>query len=115
MNDETLPSDNPTVAAGTAEHAPATSANAPCPGMIWIPGGEFLMGSDKFYPEEAPSHRVRVAGFWMDRHMVTNRDFERFVAATGHVTLAEKPADPDDYPGAKPQLPAPPSTMFNNP
>jgi formylglycine-generating enzyme len=45
------------------------------PGMVWIPGGTFRMGSDKHYPEEAPSHRVTVSGFWMDRTPVTNRDF----------------------------------------
>ena len=42
------------------------------PEMVWIPGGEFLMGSDRHYPEEAPAHRVRVDGFWMDRFTVTN-------------------------------------------
>ena len=60
--------------------------------MVWIPAGEFLMGADGAYPEEAPAHRVRVDGFWMDRFTVTNADFERFVAETGYVTLAEKPA-----------------------
>ncbi|TGS36244.1 formylglycine-generating enzyme family protein, partial [Mesorhizobium sp. M1D.F.Ca.ET.184.01.1.1] len=40
--------------------------------MIWIPGGEFLMGSDRHYPEEAPAHRVRVRGFWIDPCTVTN-------------------------------------------
>ena len=76
---------------------------APRPGMVWIPGGEFLMGSDSHYPEEAPAHRVAVDGFWMDRFTVTNREFERFVAETGYVTLAEKPANPADYPGARPE------------
>jgi sulfatase modifying factor 1 len=80
--------------------------------MVWIPGGEFLMGSDHHYPEEAPAHQVRVGGFWIDQHTVTNRDFERFVKETGHVTLAEKPANADDYPGAKPELLAPSSVMF---
>ena len=85
------------------------------PDMVWIEGGEFLMGSDRFYPEEAPAHRVKVSGFHMDRFTVTNRDFERFVAATGHVTLAERPADPADYPGARPEMLAPSSTMFKKP
>lgn len=83
--------------------------------MAWIPGGTFLMGSDRHYPEEAPAHRVRVDGFWMDVHTVTNRAFERFVAETGYVTLAEKPADPADYPGALPDMLAPSSTMFKKP
>lgn len=84
-------------------------------GMVWIPGGMFRMGSDRHYPEETPAHQVRVDGFWMDRHAVTNRDFERFVKATGHVTLAEKPADAAAYPGAKPELLAPSSVMFKKP
>src|SRR5690554_5596583 len=47
--------------------------------MVWIPGGTFLMGSDSFYPEERPIHRVTVDGFWMDEHPVTNEAFRRFV------------------------------------
>src|SRR5262245_21182575 len=80
--------------------------------MVWVPGGTFLMGSDHHYPEEAPAHRVTVNAFGMDRYAVTNADFRRFVEATGHVTLAEKPADPADYPGAKPELLVPSSVMF---
>ena len=57
--------------------------------MVFIPGGTFRMGSDKHYPEEAPAHRVTVDGFWMDRYPVTNRQFRKFVKATGHVTVAE--------------------------
>ncbi len=37
-------------------------------GMTWIPGGTFAMGSEDFYPEERPVHRVSVDGFWMDEH-----------------------------------------------
>ena len=51
--------------------------------MVWISGGAFLMGSDKHYPEEAPSHRVEVNEFWIDACAVTNAEFEKFVAATG--------------------------------
>ncbi len=81
----------------------AAEGTAP-PGMAWIPGGEFTMGSDRHYPEEAPVHRVSVDGFWIDRAPVTNRDFAAFVAATRHVTTAEIPPDPKDYPGAKPEM-----------
>ena len=70
------------------------------------------MGSDAHYPEEAPSHRVAVDGFWMDRTAVTNREFRRFVRATGHKTAAELPADPALYPGAAPEKLAPSSVMF---
>jgi formylglycine-generating enzyme required for sulfatase activity len=80
--------------------------------MAWIPGGAFLMGSDRHYPEEAPVHKVAVRGFWMDTRTVTNREFARFVEATGHVTLAEKPANAADYPGAKPEMLVPSSVMF---
>ena len=57
--------------------------------MVRIPGGTFRMGSDRHYPEEAPAHRVVVDGFWIDRTPVTNRQFKRFMNATGHRTLAE--------------------------
>ena len=80
--------------------------------MAWIPGGTFLMGSDAHYPEEAPAHEVTVSGFWMDTGLVTNADFRRFVEATGHVTLAERPANPADYPGADPAHLAPSSVVF---
>jgi formylglycine-generating enzyme required for sulfatase activity len=80
--------------------------------MAWIPGGTFLMGSDRHYPEEAPAHRVSIGAFWMDRHAVTNADFKRFVEGTGYVTSAERPANAADYPGAKPELLAPSSVMF---
>ena len=70
-------------------------------GMRRIPGGTFLMGSDRHYPEEAPAHRVRVAPFEMDETCVTNRQFAAFVAATGYVTVAERPLDPAVYPGRR--------------
>lgn len=72
--------------------------------MVFVPGGEFLMGSDRHYPEEAPARRVRVDGFWIDRTPVTNRQFARFVGETGHVTFAEIAPDPKDYPGILPEM-----------
>ena len=72
--------------------------------MIFVPGGTYRMGSDKHYPEEAPVHRVTVDEFWIDRTPVTNRQFKEFVKATGHVTFAEIPPDPKDYPRALPHL-----------
>ena len=76
----------------------------PAPDMVWIPGGTFQMGSDQHYPEERPVRRVSVDGFWMDRTPVTNDVFARFVADTRHVTFAEIPPNPADYPGAKKEL-----------
>ena len=61
--------------------------------MRWIPGGTFAMGSEDFYPEERPVHRVSVDGFWMDEHPVTAAQFRRFVRETKYVTLAERPLD----------------------
>jgi formylglycine-generating enzyme len=89
-----------------------SAKRAPTSGMAKIPGGEFLMGSNSHYPEEAPAHRVAVGAFWMDEHTATNKEFRRFVDDTGYVTLAEKPANPDDYPGAKAEMLAPSSVMF---
>jgi sulfatase modifying factor 1 len=65
------------------------------PGMRWVPAGEFTMGtaSDLGWPDEGPAHRVRVDGFWLDEHEVTNARFRRFVEATGYVTTAERPPD----------------------
>jgi sulfatase modifying factor 1 len=83
--------------------------------MCWIPAATFEMGSDHHYPEEAPAHTVRVDGFWMDRYAVTNREFDRFVRATGYVTLAERPVDPALYPGALPELLVPSSVVFAKP
>ena len=59
----------------------------PFENTVWIPGGTFLMGSDKHYPEEAPAHEVTVEGFWMDQHTVTNEEFRKFVEATKHMTF----------------------------
>ena len=84
----------------------------PARDMVWIPGGTFLMGSNLHYPEEAPAHTVSVDGFWMDRHLVTNAQFRKFVKATGHVTLAEQPADPAQYPDALTELLVPSSIVF---
>jgi formylglycine-generating enzyme required for sulfatase activity len=80
--------------------------------MLWIPGGSFLMGSDRFYREERPVRRETVTGFWMDHYPVTNAAFRRFVSATGHVTFAEWMPDPEQYPDADPALLVPGSLVF---
>ncbi len=83
--------------------------------VVWIPGGTFRMGSDDHYPEERPAHRVTVDGFWIDPTPVTNRQFKQFVRATGHVTFAEVPPDPKNYPGALPHLLFAGSLVFTPP
>ena len=83
--------------------------------MIFLPGGEFAMGSDRHYPEEAPAHRARVGAFWIDRTPVTNRQFRKFVNATKHVTFAEIAPRAEDYPGALPHMLKAGSLVFSPP
>ena len=73
------------------------------------------MGSEVFYPEERPLRRVKGDSFWIDETPVTNRQFARFVEATGYVTLAEIAPDPKDYPGMDPALAQPGSLVFTPP
>ncbi|GAB7143225.1 formylglycine-generating enzyme family protein [Mycobacterium riyadhense] len=70
--------------------------------LVDLPGGSFRMGSTSFYPEEAPIHTVTVGPFAVERHPVTNAQFEEFVCATGYVTVAEQQIDPALYPGMDP-------------
>lgn len=99
------------------ESAPGIFSRAPVypDKMVWIPGGAFTMGSDKFYLEERPARREQVAGFWMDQYLVTNAEYSRFVADTGYVTLAERPPRREDYPDADPELLVPGSAVFTPP
>lgn len=77
--------------------APAAQGRVepPPPGMVWVAGGEFTMGTDdpSASASERPAHRVWVDGFWIDRHEVTNREFAAFVNATGYRTTAERPIE----------------------
>ena len=91
---------------------PTPKRRAPVQDMVWIAGGEFLMGSEDFYPEERPVRRVQVDGFWIDEQPVTASDFRRFVRETGYVTVAERPLDAADYPDADPDLLVPGSLVF---
>jgi sulfatase modifying factor 1 len=94
---------------------PLHPGRPPARDMVWIPGGSFLMGSNDHYPEEAPAHKVKVNGFWIDQYPVTNAQFQKFAKATGYVTTAERPANPEDYPGADPALLQPASIVFTPP
>lgn len=113
----------------SAVQPPAASRRPPPgpapPGMQWIPGGEFLMGTDDedAWPDEKPSHIVCVDGFWMDETEVTNRQFRRFVEETGYVTTAETAPTAEEIlaqspPGAQPppkELLVPGSVVFTPP
>jgi sulfatase modifying factor 1 len=107
---------------------PASAATAACrltggpaavrgetEGMVWIPGGVFTMGEDRERPEERPVRRVALRGFWIDRHEVTNAQFERFVAATGYVTVAERGLDPTTHSHLPPELLRPGGLVFRAP
>ena len=108
----------------TVELAGLPPTPAPA-GMVWIPGGEFSMGSKdprgdlcggkESMDDARPIHRVQVDGFWMDRTEVTNAEFARFVAATHYVTVAERPLRAGDYPGVSASQLAPGSIVFTPP
>ncbi|WP_433613183.1 formylglycine-generating enzyme family protein [Prescottella agglutinans] len=70
------------------------------------------MGSDRHYPEEGPAHRVAVDAFAIETRQVTNAQYARFVADTGYVTVAERPLDPAEYPGAPVENLVPGSMVF---
>ncbi|MEU0270130.1 formylglycine-generating enzyme family protein [Nocardioides sp. NPDC006303] len=80
--------------------------------VVDLPGGTFTMGSDDHYPEEAPTHRVRVGAFSIDAHQVTNEQFAKFVRKTRYATVAERPVDPADFPDAPPENLQPGSLVF---
>ncbi len=94
-------------------------------GMVWIPGGEFKMGavmnghgSDEMpmaSNDAEPIHPVRVDGFWMDKTVVTNAEFEKFVAATGYVTIAERAPTKEEFPDAPPENLVAGSVVFTPP
>jgi len=84
--------------------------------MVWIPSGEFSMGAEEPSMQDArPYHRVALDGFWMDQTEVTNEEFANFVKATGYVTVAERPIDAKDFPGAPPENLVPGSVVFTPP
>ena len=91
-------------------------------GMVWIPGGEFSMGSDAdseslcslpgVMRDALPIHRVVVDGFWMDATEVTNEQHAQFVKATGYVTVAEQKPTQEEFPTAPPENLIAGSTVF---
>lgn len=83
--------------------------------MVRISGGDFTMGSDRFYREERPARRATAPAFWIDVHPVTNAQFAAFIDATGYLTTAERQPDPALYPDADPALLCPASLVFVQP
>ncbi len=86
-------------------HTKPEGPTPPPTGMVWIPGGEFMMGGTEEKPAaNAQSvHKVKVDGFWMDETEVTNAQFKIFVDSTGYKTVAERPLDWEEL---KKQVPA---------
>jgi formylglycine-generating enzyme required for sulfatase activity len=91
---------------------PASAPGALPEGMVYIPGGEFSMGSldpvatemycggDEPMNDARPIHRVSVDAFFMDATEVTNEEFDRFATATGYVTVAERKPSREEFPDA---------------
>ncbi|MGA7215791.1 MAG: formylglycine-generating enzyme family protein [Terrimicrobiaceae bacterium] len=106
---------------------PTVRPPGPAPaGMVWIPGGEFLMGSEgtsgdkslcspETVADAQPVHRVHVDGFWMDQTDVTNAEFEKFVMATGYITVAERTPTKEEFPDAPPENLVAGSVVFTPP
>ncbi len=96
--------------APTVENKDNKPTTAAPEGMVWIPGGEFSMGSDVadeglcsikgITKDASPIHRVYVDGYWMDETEVTNAQFEAFVNATNYVTVAEIKPTKEEFPNA---------------
>lgn len=103
---------------------PATAPGEAPAGMVWIPGGEFSMGTDDPtkmlcegagsdpMPDARPIHRVAVDGFWMDETEVTNTQFARFIKETGYLTVAERKPEAKDFPGVPEEFLVPGSIVF---
>jgi formylglycine-generating enzyme len=84
-------------------------------GMVWIPGGDFTMGTDddRAYDHERPAHKVRVEGFWISETEITNEQFKKFIDATGYQTVAErKPTWADLKSSLPPGTPEPPDSIL---
>jgi len=72
VSNATKKSAQPAAQGGTAE------------GMALVPAGEFIMGSNERWDDESPEHIARTEAFYIDINEVTNADYQKFTAATGH-------------------------------
>jgi len=58
--------------------------------MVYIPAGEFTMGSNEGLANEKPVHKVYLDDFWLGKFPVTVGQFKKFIKETGYKTDAEK-------------------------
>jgi sulfatase modifying factor 1 len=100
---------------GLGHVLPTASVGRETNGMMWIPSGVFMMGSDTGAEDERPVHPVTVNGFWMDKTEVTNEQFHKFVDATGYITAAERKPDPKDFANDPPGERVPGAVVFTPP
>jgi formylglycine-generating enzyme len=106
-------SDTPGAASSPVSAPPKSAApGAWTNDMVWIPGGTFSMGAEDGQADEKPVHQVSVDGFWMDKTEVTNEQFEKFVRATGYITISERKPNPQDFPGVPEENLVPGSIVF---
>lgn len=75
----------PVIEAGAESINPVDGAK-----VVYVPEGEFKMGSTSGDPDEAPVHKVTLDAFWMYQTEVTNAQFAHFVDDAGYQTSAEK-------------------------
>ena len=118
---DSCPSVGPITFALTIPNSGASPGPAPA-GMVWISGGEFSMGSTVeseslcglpgVTRDALPVHRVYVDGFWMDATELTNEEFEKFVTATGYITIAERTPTKEEFPTAPAENLVAGSTVF---
>jgi len=104
---------------------PDPAPGAPPAGMVYIPGGEFSMGSldptemmcggDQPMDDARPLHRVYVDGFFMDATEVTNEEFAAFVQATSYVTVAERKPTREEFPDVPEERLVAGSVVFSPP
>jgi len=102
----------PTLAGPTATPQPTstprpvarpTSAPSGKPNTVYIPGGEFVLGSDAGSEDETPRQSLTLSAYNIDVYAATNAEYQAFVGETGHAaprnwTDGSLPAGLEDHP-----------------
>ena len=91
---------------GLGSNASSRSCDAKLPAWeftLQISSEADLLNNASTHSSSSTENMVRMPG-WIDAQPVTNRQFQEFVNATRHITFAEIPPDPDDYPGTLPHM-----------